>query len=110
MKIILTKILHGSREAAFENATSDMYREGGTVTVENSTDWHDAYASDKMPHHQRMAMYDLRDSGFLPEELPCYHTKVSGWERWDFFLPVPDLSIHYWRNVKRQREEKEGAK
>ena len=109
MKIILTKILHASRKEAYDCAISDLYREGGTITVENSTDWHDCYASDNMYHHQRMAMYDLRDSGYLPDELPCYHTKVSGGlERWDFFLPVADLCIDYWKKVKRQREE--GAK
>lgn len=85
----ILKRIHSCRSQAFEAAIADFFRSGGTMSVENRTDWKDAIvASDgQMDNQRQMAIYDLRDFGPLPEKLRCYHAFVEGgMEYIEFFL------------------------
>lgn len=83
------KRIHFLRRQAFEAAVADFFRSGGTMSVENRTDWHDAIvASDgQMSNLRQMAMYDLRDFCPLPDSMTCYHSfATDGFEYIEFFL------------------------
>lgn len=88
------KRIHIERDDAYEAATMDFYREGGTVTVETREDWKDALvASDGMTHSRHMACYDFRDFGPLPKKLGCYHSYTKGgMENIEFFLEKGEIS------------------
>lgn len=90
----ILKRIHSNRSQAFEAAIADFFRSGGTMSVENRTDWKDAIvASDgQMDNQRQMAIYDLRDFGPLPEKLRCYHAFVEGgMEYIEFFLERPEI-------------------